>query len=63
MRVCRNEGLRVNEGFEGSLAFENFEDFKIYLLIVFERVKMWLPWKLKSREFVSGFLMIAYVCT
>ena len=25
----------------------------------FEGFKMWLPWILRSREFVAGFLMIA----
>ena len=32
------------------------------LLMVFEGgLKMWLPWILRSREFVSGFLMIAKI--
>ena len=32
---------------------------KIFLLMVLRGLKMWLPWILRSREFVTGFLMIA----
>ena len=54
-------GMRV-WGFWGFLrvwAVRVFEDFEICYWWFLRGLKMWLPWILRSREFLSGFLMIA----